>query len=144
MSFLIFVIVAKSLKTPFFWISQCRKSSSIKTTDSSFFLPKTTGHFIMSYFCWQKNSLWLLMKTLLLLLTKSPNARKFCFSDCSLSSFRFFSFSFFRLLRPLLQIFKFWIIQTPAKCTNQITLSKKHMNYLFRMQGNLVQYSINP
>ena len=44
----------------------------------------------------------------------------------------FFSFSFFGLLRPLLQIFKVWIIQTSAKCTNQITLSKKHMNYLFR------------
>ena len=47
------------------------------------------GHSIMSSFCWQKKNLWLLMKTLLLLLTKSPNARKFCFLGCSLSFFRF-------------------------------------------------------
>ena len=30
-----------------------------------------------------------------------------------------FSFSFFGLLRPLLQICKVWLTQTPAKCTNQ-------------------------
>ena len=46
------------------------------------------------------------MKTLLLLLTKSPNARKFCFSLCFLSFFSFFLFLFFELLRPLLQIFR--------------------------------------
>ena len=32
--------------------------------------------------------------------------------------------------------------QTPAKCTNLVTLSNYHMNYLFRVYGNLVHYSI--
>ena len=45
-------------------------------------------------FCWQRNKLRLSMKTLLLLLTKSLNARKFCFSVCFLSFFRFFRFRF--------------------------------------------------
>ena len=40
----------------------------------------------------QKRKLLLSMKTLLLLLTKSPNARKFCFSVCFLSFFCFFHF----------------------------------------------------
>ena len=52
------------------------------------------SHSIMSSFCWQKYNLWLSMKTLLLLLTKSPNARKLCFSDCSLYFFPFFRFRF--------------------------------------------------
>ena len=91
------------------------------------------GHFIMSSFCWQKkNNPWLSVKTLLLHLTKSPNARKFCFWGCCLSFFRFFRFHFFGLLRPLLQICKVWFTQTPAKCTNQVTLSNEHMNYLYR------------
>ena len=38
--------------------------------------------------------LWLSMKTLLLLLTKSHYARKFCFSVCFLSFFCFFRFCF--------------------------------------------------
>ena len=49
---------------------------------------------ISSSFCWQKNNLWLSMKILLLLLTQSPKARKFCFSVCSLSFFHFFRFRF--------------------------------------------------
>ena len=55
------------------------------------------------FFCWRKNKHLLSMKTLLLLLNKSPNMRKFCFSVCFLSFFRFFSFSFFGLLRSLQQ-----------------------------------------
>ena len=52
-------------------------------------------HFIVSSFFWQKkNNPWLSMKTLLLHLTKSPNARKFCFSGCCLSFFRFFRFRY--------------------------------------------------
>ena len=50
------------------------------------------SHFIMSSFCWQNNDLWLPMKILLLLLSKSPNTRKFCFSSCSLSFFRFLAY----------------------------------------------------
>ena len=66
---------------------------------------------------------WLSMKTLLLLLTKSPYARKFCFSVCFLSFFRFFF------------VFVFWPIETTTATlqglTNQVTLSNEHMNYLF-------------
>ena len=39
--------------------------------------------------CWRINKLWPSMKTLLLLLTKSPNARKSCLFVCFLSFFRF-------------------------------------------------------
>ena len=66
------------------------------------------GHSIMSSFCWQKNNLWLSMKTLLLLLTKSPNARKLFLGLLSV----FISFSFFDLLRTLLQICKVWLTQS--------------------------------
>ena len=78
--------VIKYLKTSsFFWIFLCRNSSLTKTTDSYSFL----------CCCWRKKlvsqnrKLLLSMKTLLLLLTKSCNARKFCFSVCFLSFFRF-------------------------------------------------------
>ena len=52
------------------------------------------GHSIMDhvFFLFAKNNLWLLRKTLLLLLTKSPNARKFGFSACSLTFFRFLAY----------------------------------------------------
>ena len=90
------------------------------------------SHSTMSSFCLQKNSLWLSMKTLLLLLTKLPSARKLCSSDCSPSSFCFFPFSFFGLLGPILPIRRGWITQSPEKCTNQVILSDEHMNYLFR------------
>ena len=53
------------------------------------------GYSITSSFCWKNNNLWLSMKTLLLLLTKSSNAKKFCFSVFSLS---FFLLSRFRFL----------------------------------------------
>ena len=64
----------------------------------------TLNHSIMSSFCWQKNNLWLSMKTWLLLLTKSHNLRKFCLLARSLCFFRvfFFLFSFFGLFKPLL------------------------------------------
>ena len=58
------------------------------------FHPDKNSHSIMPSFCWQKSNLWLSMETLLLLLTKSPNARKFCFSCCSLFFFSFFRFRF--------------------------------------------------
>ena len=76
--------------------------------------------------------LWFSMKTLLLLLTKSPYARKICFLVCFLSFFRFFFF-----------VFVVWSIETtttnmlgmtpsnPEKCTNQVTLSNEYMKYLF-------------
>ena len=70
------------------------------------------------------------MKTLLLLLTKSPNARKFCFSVYFLPFF----LSFF-----LSSVFVFWPIKittanlpsNPSKSTNQVTLGNKHLNHLF-------------
>ena len=36
-------------------------------------------------------------------------------------AFLFVFLSFFGLLRPLLQICKVWLTQTPAECTNQVT-----------------------
>ena len=51
------------------------------------------GHSTMSSFCSQKNNLWLSMKTLLLLLTKSPNAENSVFR-LTLSFFRSFCFLF--------------------------------------------------
>ena len=59
------------------------------------------SHSIMSFFCWQNSNLWLSMKTLLLLLTKLLNARKFCFSPCSFSCLSFVIF-----------VFVFWPIET--------------------------------
>ena len=55
------------------------------------------NHSIKYVCCWQGNEgarkkLLPPMKTLLLLLTKSPNARKFCSSYCYLSFVRFFRF----------------------------------------------------
>ena len=100
--------------------------------------------------CWckklasQRRKLLLPMKNLLLLLTKSPNARKFSSSVCFLSFFCFFLFSVFGLLRPLPQIYRVWLTQTHQKVLKQVTLSNKHMNHLFRAQGNLVHYRINP
>ena len=94
----------------FFWIFLCRKSSLTKTTGSWCFLLKkylivvnlshislSLNHSIKYVCCWQKNEgarnkLLPPMKTLLLLLTKSPNARKFCSSYCYLSFVRFFRF----------------------------------------------------
>ena len=58
--------------------------------------------------------------------------------------FCFFSFSLFGLLRPLLQICRVWLTQTHQKTLNQVTLSNKHMNYLFWAWGNLVHYRVNP
>ena len=63
------------LSTKYNWISITFRSLSL-------------GHSIISSFCYQKNNLWLSMKKKLL--TKSPNARKFCFSACSLTFFCFF------------------------------------------------------
>ena len=56
--------------------------------------------------------LWFSMKALLLLLTKSPHARKFCFLVCFLSLFHCFLFLLFDLLRPLQQICWVWLTQT--------------------------------
>ena len=101
--------VVKYPKTSsFFWIFLCRNSSLTKTTDSCFFLLKkypivvNLSHVTLSLnhsiiCCWRRNQrarnkLLRSMKTLLLLLTKSPNARKFCFFVCFLSFFCFFRF----------------------------------------------------
>ena len=51
------------------------------------------SHYV--FFLMAKNNLWLSIKTLLLHLTKSLNARKFCFSPGSMSFFRFICFLFF-------------------------------------------------
>ena len=98
----------------FFWIFSCRNSALTKTTDSCYFLLKkylivvnlsnitlSLNHsiiYVMS--CCQRrndrarNKLLPSMKTFLLLLTKSPNARNFCFSFYFVSFFRFFCFHF--------------------------------------------------
>ena len=84
-------------------------------------------------YCWQINQLPPSIKTFLLLLTNSSNWRKFCFSVCFCLSFVFF-------------VFVFWPIETTAanllglihsnssKTTNQVTLSKEHMNHLDSLQ----------
>ena len=95
-----------------FWIFQCRSSSLTKTTDSCSFLHKkylivanvsnitlSYNHPILYVCCWRRNQqarnkLLSSMKTFLLLLTKSSNARNFCFSLCFMSLFRFFRFRF--------------------------------------------------
>ena len=120
LTFLEFVV--KYPKTSsFFWMFLWRNSSLTKTTDSySFILKKylsfvnlchitlSLNHSIMyaalgaKKLATQKRKLLLSMKTLLLLLTKSPNARKFCFSVC------FLSFLFFL-------IFDFWPIETTTE-----------------------------
>ena len=140
--------VVKYLKaSSFFWIFQCRNSSLTKTTDSCSFLLKkylivvnlsnitlSLSHSIM-YALTKKleSQKQASMETFLLLLTKSPNARNFCFSYCFLSLF-FFLFFFFG--------FVFWPIETttanfqgfidsnPSKSTNQVTISNKDMNHL--------------
>ena len=106
--------VVKYPKTSsFFWVLLCRNSSLTKSTDSYSFLLKkyltfvnlchitlSLNHSIMyaavgpKKLANQKRKLLLSMKTLLLLLTKSPSTRKFCFSVCLLSFFCFFRFRF--------------------------------------------------
>ena len=106
----------------FFCIFLCRKSSLTKTTDSCSFLLKryliivNLSHITLSFknhimyiCCWQinqraTNKLLPLIKILLLLLAKSPNARNFCFSLWFLFFYCLFSFSFSSLLIPLPQI----------------------------------------
>ena len=96
----------------FFWIFQCRSYSLTETTDSCSFLLKkylivvnvsnitlSFNHPILYVCCWRRNQharnkLLSSMKTFLPLLTKSPNARNFCFSLCFMSLFRFFRFRF--------------------------------------------------
>ena len=135
MSFVILVIVVKFPKTSsFFWISYCRKSSIFDKNHwfqllsmkndwiIALFLISITFHglclgdSIMSSFCWLKDILWLSMKTLLLLLTKSPNARKSVSRLALCLSSVFFVFAFW----PLLQICKVWLTQTAYYKTRNI------------------------
>ena len=96
----------------FFWMFLYRNSSLTKATDSCSFLLKkyfivvnlshitlSLNHSMMCVCCWRRNQrtrnmLLPSIKCLLLLLTKSPNARKCCFSVCFLPFFRFFRFRF--------------------------------------------------
>ena len=80
------------LSTKYNWISITFRSLSL-------------GHSIISSFCYQKNNLWLSMKKKLL--TKSPNARKFCFSACSLTFFCFFRFRFLVYWDPYCKFARF-------------------------------------
>ena len=80
------------LSTKYNWISVTFRSLSL-------------GHSIISSFCYQKNNLWLSMKKKLL--TKSPNARKFCFSACSLTFFCFFRFRFLVYWDPYCKFARF-------------------------------------
>ena len=102
--------MVKYPKTSFFWIFQCRNSSLTKTTDSCSFLLKkylivvnlsnitlSLNHSIMYVCCWRRNqrarnTLFPQTKTFQLLVTKSPNARNFCFSLWCMPLFRFFRF----------------------------------------------------
>ena len=144
--------VVKYPKTSsFFRIFQCRNSSLTKTTDSCAFLLKTylivvnlsninlstlsLNHSMVYVCCWQRNQrarnkLFPLMKTFLLLLTKSPNSRNFCFSLCFMSFFYFFV-SMFRPIETTTANLQSLTHPNPSKSTNQVTLSNKHMNHLF-------------
>ena len=104
--------VVKYPKTSsFFWISQRRNSSLTKTTESCLFLPKkylTVANLsnITLSFSQPFHHLCLLLAkklasqkqsiafngTILLLLTRSPNAINFFISLCFMSFFRFFRF----------------------------------------------------
>ena len=115
--------VVKSTKTfSFFWIFLCRNTCLTKTTDSNSFQLK---EWILSFFsipiklrisqtsylvcCWWKKILCASLKRLLLFLINSFNARKFCFFVCFLFFFCFSRFRYFHLLRPLPQIWWFWL-----------------------------------
>ena len=115
-TFLSEFVVRYPKTSSFFWIFQSRISSLTKTTDSSSFILKKyltvinlsniTLSFNHSIIRNQRfrNKLLPSIKTFLLLLTKSPNARNFCFSLCFMSFFRFSLFLFSGLFRPLPQI----------------------------------------
>ena len=110
----IFMVVVKSTDTSSFWILSCRNSSSTNTTYSRFFLYSWKYDRSISLFsissalntflnpsmpavCKQyktgRGRPRVKKETLLLSLTKSPYARKFCFSVHFLSFLRFFCFS---------------------------------------------------
>ena len=57
-------------------------------------------------------------KTILLLFTKSPNMRKFCFSVCSLTFFCFLCFCFLDYWDDYCKCAGFDSSKPPAKCTN--------------------------
>ena len=115
-TFLSEFVVRYPKTSSFFWIFQSRISSLTKTTDSSSFILKKyltvinlsniTLSFNHSIIRNQRfrNKLLPSIKTFLLLLTMSPNARNFCFSLCFMSFFRFSLFLFSGLFRPLPQI----------------------------------------
>ena len=155
--------MVKYSKTSFFWIFLCRNSSLTKTTDSySFLLRKylifvnlchitsSLNHSIMyapvgaKKRASQKRKLLLSMKTLYSSPRHLTPENLVSPSAFRLPVFCFFSLSLFGLLRPLLQICRVWLTQTHQKTLNQVTLSNKHMNYLFWAWGNLVHYRINP
>ena len=88
---------------------------------------------VMSSFCWQKETAFDFQWKFYCYSTPRHLTRENFVSSFALClSFVFFSFSFFDLLRPLLQICKVWLSQTTANCTNQVILSNEDMNYLFR------------
>ena len=95
-------------------------------------------HSIISSFCWQKNNLDFRWKFYCCSLTQSPKARKFCFSVCSLSFFRFFRFRFLAYWGRYCKFARFHSL-TIGNCTNQVTLSNKHMKSLsgVRQLGSL-------
>ena len=90
------------------------------------------GHSIMSSFCWQKKTIFDFRWKIYCYSSPSHSREKILFLGLLSVFLSFSSFSVFGLMRPLLQICKVWLTRTPAKCTNQVTLSNEHMNYLFR------------
>ena len=128
------VSLLSNIRKHFFFLSPLvQKLFFDSSTDSCSFLLKkylivvnrsnitlSLNHFIMYVCCWRRNQrdrnkLLCSTKTFLLLLTKSHKARKFCFSLCFMSFYRFFSFSFSGLPRPLSQIFRVRLTQTPQE-----------------------------
>ena len=119
LTFLSEFVVKYPKTSSFYWILLCTNSSFTKATHSFPSLKSIThyhkyhhitlslNHSIMyatvgtKKLANQKRKLLLSMKTLLLILIKSPYARNFLFLRLPYVFFFFFSFSLFSLLRPL-------------------------------------------
>ena len=103
--------------------------STKNSRNISLFLISITLHiFQLSHHvcCWEINKLLPLMKTLLLLFTKSPNVRKLCFSICSLSFLCFLVFAFWPI-EATTESLRALTHSNSSKSANQVTPSNKFL-----------------
>ena len=126
-------MIKPSKTSSFFWIFQCRKSSSTKTTDSSFYLLKTTGSSLCSYS--QSHSI-------VFVLTLSHIQQSICqpfhHVFCLKKKKQALAFDENYIATPhqpshlTRKNFVSGLLYLSRKMYNQVTLSNEHMNYLFR------------